>query len=79
MIERGLIGNAAEIPPGEPLTIVVGDDHGGVIGSVKVTCACGGSGWLSPSTQALIKDRSKDKVSIICIYCFRKFPTSGKA
>jgi hypothetical protein len=70
LIESGKVRSTAELSPGEPITIVVGPDHGGVVGSVKVDCACGGYGWLSPSTQDVLK--TNPEATILCYQCMKK-------
>lgn len=72
MVDDGRLGNTDNIPPDEEITIVAGDDHGGVAGSKQVVCGgCGAQMWLSPSTLEMMA-KHKGRATIKCLPCIMK-------
>lgn len=72
LIESGVI-EPSDDNPCEIATIVAAPEHFGIVGAKQAQCACGGTVWLSPSTQAMIIARGAvPQPRIICVFCFAK-------
>jgi len=57
----------------KPLIVVATTDHCGISGCRQARCACGTLVWLSPSTQAMLKERDRTPTAetrIVCGECF---------
>lgn len=70
MALEGKIKPMAEADKDEVLTVVATGNHYGIIGCVQTRCACGERVWLSPSTQAMLKERGATPTRIVCSLCF---------
>lgn len=72
-IEDGTMGFTEDMPTDEEITIVAGDDHGGVTGSKQTKCdVCEAAVWLSPSTLAMLTERKRQAITIKCLPCVLK-------
>ena len=54
----------------ELLIVVATDNHCGIQGSLQTQCTCTRLVWLSPSTQAMLKDRGHAPTIVMCSVCF---------
>ena len=69
MALAGKIKTLEELDPEEQLIVVATVNHYGITGCIQARCACGTTVWLSPATQAMLKDRGAAPTKIICTAC----------
>jgi hypothetical protein len=61
-----------ELEPGEKAVILVGPDAS-INGSKQVRCSCNKIAWISPSTQAMMKEKGEDNFIYLCTSCLPEF------
>jgi hypothetical protein len=52
------------------LIVIAALNHGGITGATQSICECGRKVWISPSTQAMLKERGAKPHRKLCIACF---------
>jgi hypothetical protein len=71
LLESNRLATMDTLDKNEPLTVLAGPAHNGIIGSVQAKCSCGELVWLAPSTQEMMAKRDAATYTIRCPKCWK--------